>query len=314
MYVVILGVILFIAGSLTYSAFSSRVEIRFARFRGHPPVIIVEESPSADDLRQDLRGSLILVNVALIGLAGVLSYILAGWTLRPVEAASERERQFLADASHELRTPLAILRTDLDNALSSSSLTDEERTRLESQREEVDRMSAIVADLLRMARHGETGASRVAPCETHTLVRDLAVRFEKLAKEHRVSIIIEHLDEATVLANREALLQALSNIVKNAVLYNREQGTVTLSTRHEADHVHISVADTGIGIPGDQLEKIFDRFYRVDSSRARATGGSGLGLAIAKEIVEGYGGIISVESLLEKGTKFRITLPIHKAS
>ena len=137
-------------------------------------------------------------------------------------------------------------------------------------------------------------------------------RLVPIAQAHQITLqdTVKNTTSIMVLANKEMLIQALSNIIKNAILYNQEKGSVVISTELKHGVVTIIVQDTGVGIAAHDLEHIFERFYRADRSRSRVSGGSGLGLAITKSIIASFGGSIRITSALHKGTTVSITLPL----
>jgi signal transduction histidine kinase len=314
-YVSILAIILFISSSALYSAFSTRLEYRFARFHMQLAPVAPDGFliPRPDDVRQDLLSSLLLANGLLLAIAGIVSYWLAGLTLEPIEAAYERQRQFLGDASHELRTPLAILRTDLENELADPQLPAADKERSKSHLEEVERMGNIVSNLLTLSRLDEQG---VRPEELRDIqlapVLERAVeRLQPIATRNEVTLEIEKIDEhIAVFASENLLMHALSNVINNAILYNITHGTVRISATTDADFAEVRVTDTGMGIAKEDVEKIFERFYRADKSRSRHTGGSGLGLSIVHAIMHRIDGTVDITSEVGKGTIVTLKIPL----
>lgn len=314
-YVAILAIILFLSSFIIYSAFSSQLVHRFRDVHPIPEeyLNVIAPAPSADDVRADLINSLILVNGFLLVIAGFSSYWLAKLTLSPINEAYEKQRAFLSDASHELRTPLAILKTDLENEMAAPGVSLAAKARAESNLEEVDRMGRLVSDLLLLANSGEDGSNRVKnvqKVDLTVLARQVLGRFDRLATEHQVTLRSSPDNIALeILTNEELLQRVLTNLVKNGILYNRPNGSVTINMAESGSSVIINIVDTGIGISPEDLPKIFNRFYRSDKSRSRATGGSGLGLAIVRSSVEQLGGSVTAKSELEKGSSFTIKLP-----
>ncbi len=318
-YTAILAVILLIASSITYTAFSNRLRERFNRFPPRPPINMPEGAlpPRPEEVLRDLLYSLVFVNGLLLVLASGASYWLAGTTLEPIREAYERQRRFLGDASHELRTPLAILQADLENSLSASKISKEVREQAESHLEEVRRMGQIVKDLLLLSHLDEITPSEEAHAmiDLVSFLEGITERFQHFAHQHAVTLGFHSpLSRLTFVTKQELLSQAVSNIVKNAIIYNKQGGTVTLELTHDRSIACIQIQDTGIGISKKDVDKIFDRFYRVDKSRSRQTGGSGLGLSITRSIVEQLHGSIEIKSELGTGTLVTLTFPISKTS
>ena len=139
--------------------------------------------------------------------------------------------------------------------------------------------------------------------------RSLRGTIEPEARGRRVRVLKGDIAEATVLGHRHRLEQALLNLLVNAVKFNREGGEVLVEVRNNGGHVHIDVSDTGVGIPSQDLPRIFERFYRVDKARSRQVGGTGLGLAIVRHVIEPMNGKVTVVSQLGKGSTFTIILP-----
>lgn len=307
--------ILFISGAVTRAVFSERLDQRFAIVikkgdRLHPVLLPVD----ADNVRSDLLSTLFLVNGALVIFSAIASYWLATRTLKPIQYAYERQRQFLSDASHELRTPLAILQANLENERDSGNA--DLRKSAESHLEEVQRMSTLVRDVLSLSKLEHAAEDlECVPLVLNDVLQKVVDRLMAIATQQRVSLVLNDAEETfAVLAVEEPLIRVFTNIIENAILYNRPEGSVTITLYRIGDNVITNIADTGIGIAKADVEKIFDRFYRADKSRSRRTGGSGLGLSIARSILESFQGRIIMESAVNVGTTVRITLPIHNAS
>lgn len=228
--------------------------------------------------------------------------------LARLEAGLAERRQLVADASHELRTPLAIMRTELDVALAAGGLPPEAVEVLESEREEVERMSLIVADLLALARFDEgSQCLESAPVALHEIAASAVEGRRPLAEAHGVRLD-SSLAPATVTGDAACLAQVVTNLVDNAIEHGGDGCTVTVSLEVRDGRAVLTVADTGPGIPAADLPHVFERFYRADASRARATGGSGLGLSIVKETVEAHGGTVSAGSVPGRGATFTVRL------
>jgi signal transduction histidine kinase len=311
-YTAIAAVILLISSSITYSAFSQRLENRYQNFRvflnGYP--VNLPRPPQADEVRSDLIQALIVVNGLLLIAAGFGSYFLAKWNLAPIQESYERQQRFLGDASHELRTPLAIVHAELENELALADGS--RRASALSKMEEVQRMNAIVSDLLTISRLDESAETgfQTEEVDISHLIHHTVERLSPLAEKQGVSLQVNLPEKNIIIPSNPMLVQqVLTNTIKNAILYNKPQGTVTVSAVVRSRAIEIVVTDTGVGIDSAHLENIFERFYRVDSSRVRATGGSGLGLSIVQSAVSRLHGSITVTSELGTGTEITISLP-----
>lgn len=228
-------------------------------------------------------------------------------SLERLENLFTSQQRFLADVSHELRTPLTVIKGNAD--LIRKFGPDDES--LDSIRQEADRLTRLVGELLMLAQ-AESGriSLKLAPLELDSLVMEVFQEMRVLAGS-KVTLKLVGIDQARVMADRDRLKQVLINLVANAIQYTPQGGQVTVNMTCTDDAVHISVQDTGPGIPKEDLPFIFDRFYRAEKSRTRSKAtGFGLGLSIAYWIMERHGGTIGVESQEGKGTQFTVTLPI----
>ena len=215
-----------------------------------------------------------------------------------LEASATRQRRFVADASHELQTPLAAVHTDLEVALRHPERADWTETAADVLAAN-ERMGRLVRDLLFLARaDDEARPGPMQPVDLDTVVLEEVARMRAPIDTGRVSA-------AAVLGRRDDLARVVTNLLDNALRHATSTVVVTLSS---ASDVVLSVADDGAGIQPDDRERIFERFTRLDSARARATGGTGLGLAIAREIVEAHRGAIHVEDA-RPGARFVVVLP-----
>jgi heavy metal sensor kinase len=219
------------------------------------------------------------------------------------------KRRLVADASHELRTPLAVMQSELDVALVYETLDPAARKVLESTREEVERMTRTVENLLTLARADD--GRLVLLCERvalRDLVDEVAADLGAVADRAGVAISVDGAG-GPVEADRDRIRQLLVNLVENAVKYSRPGGEVRIEAWREGGEMWVRVSDDGLGIPADALPHLFERFFRVDSARVRTTGGSGLGLAICREIALAHGGRVWAESEEGTGSSFTLALP-----
>jgi signal transduction histidine kinase len=218
-------------------------------------------------------------------------------------------RDFVANASHELKTPAATIQAVAETLGRAATEDPEAVARFASQLErEAVRLSRIVADLLDLSRL-ESGSALEDFVSLGAAAREEGQRLEETAEHAGVTLEIRTEDERPVRGSQRDLALLVRNLIDNAIRYSHEGGRVALRIDAEADEVILRVSDTGIGIPSRDLDRIFERFYRVDRARSRETGGTGLGLAIVKHVVENHGGEIEVESELGRGTTFRISFP-----
>jgi two-component system OmpR family sensor kinase len=238
-------------------------------------------------------------------LAGVLNS-----TFARLEAAFARQKQFTADASHELRTPLAVLISEAQTALARERGADEYRETVEACLDTAQQMRRLTESLLELARF-DSGREEVQrpPFNIAENARACVERLRPLADARGVKIECD-LAAATIRFNAERFGQVLTNLVTNAIQYNKPGGEVRVSTRAEETDALLVVADNGAGIAAEDLPHIFERFYRADKSRSRAEGRAGLGLAICQAIVEAEGGRIEVSSQPGAGATFTVRLKL----
>jgi heavy metal sensor kinase len=219
----------------------------------------------------------------------------------------QSQRYFVDDASHELRGPLTVIRGNMD--LLKRKLGEEERREsLNAMERESIRMSKIVDDLLLLAEVESGQLEQKQKVSLKEIVLGEMERAKALAIERK--IIVEHKEDLAVRGDAQRLRQLLANLVDNAIKYTPDHGTITLSLFRDNSWARMEVTDTGIGISPDHIPHIFDRFYRVDKARSRASGGTGLGLAIVKGIAEQHGGKVTVTSKPSKGSTFTVWLKL----
>lgn len=218
-------------------------------------------------------------------------------------------RDFVANVSHELKTPVSAIRALAETAATAFAAGDLDTAVrfVERLGTESARLAGLVTDLLDLSRVEAGGDLQHTMVDLDALLVEAAERGRVVGEAKDIEVVV-HETDLHICADASQLAMAVKNLVDNAVRYS-EGGKVELSADPRDDLVVITVADQGIGIPADERSRIFERFYRVDKGRSRATGGTGLGLAIVRHVVENHGGHISVDSDLGVGTTFTLTLP-----
>ncbi|UCH85722.1 MAG: HAMP domain-containing protein [Candidatus Latescibacterota bacterium] len=230
--------------------------------------------------------------------------------LHRLEQAFESQKRFAADAVHELKTPVSVLRTHWEDELSNPDLPDDFKEKLVGDIETIARLSRVINNLLLLSHAEVIRADTVfAPVPLAALIDDVIDDTAVLAEMKSQTLRRGPVEPVTVNGDRDRLYQLVFNLVDNAVKYTPEDGEITLTLEADASEAVLRVADTGRGIPPNDLPHIFDRFYRVGSDRSSRTGGSGLGLAICKMIAELHGGSISATSTVDEGSVFSIRFP-----
>lgn len=230
-----------------------------------------------------------------------------------LQNTDELRRRFVSDASHELRTPLASIRLLSDSIVQSNNMDEatmrEFVTDIGSEAERLQRLTEKLLRLTRMdskitAERSAVNMKKVAERTIHLL--------NPLAQKRSVTIYTDFAEDCVVLASEDDIYQIIFNLAENAIKYNSEGGNIFLRLRREENSALLTVEDTGIGIPQEDLPHIFGRFYRVDKARSRAHGGSGLGLSIVHDAVLANGGTVTVERRETVGTRFQVCFPIYE--
>ncbi len=227
-----------------------------------------------------------------------------------LEKSFSRIKEFSADASHELKTPLTTLKGEIEVALLRDRSKEEYREILRSALEEIDRLTKVVNGLLTISK-GEMGKILLEKKEVRLeeIVADVVSQTYHIMEEKGLDFSMDKKGDDRVIGDRNLLKQLFFNLIDNAIKYNNFGGSIRVFIEGRNGEVSVRIKDTGIGIPREEIPKIFEKFYRVDKSRSREIGGAGLGLSIVKWIVDAHGGKIEVESEVGKGTTFEVLLP-----
>lgn len=257
---------------------------------------------------------LALGSTAMVGAVAAIGWLLSGLAIAPVRESYQQLKQFTADASHELRNPIAVIQTNVQVALDDP---DEQfqRSQLAVIERLTRRLGKLVDDLLFIARQ-ESGLVPMQRDRINlaTLLKEVIEEQQALAQEKSLSLHYQYAEEsAYTYGDADQLTRLFTNLIANAIQYT-PAGEILISLEANGNLWLITVKDTGIGIPAQALDHIFDRFYRVDPARSRRAGGSGLGLAIAKIITANHQGQISLTSAPQAGTTVRVTLPASPPS
>lgn len=230
-----------------------------------------------------------------------------------LERTFELQSNFIGDVAHELRTPLTALRTTLEVVSTDQTATLEDyRQMAAAQERALIRLERLIADLLLLAR-GEQPLQQAA-VELTPLLQEVFCDLEHTARTRAIDLQLQSEREVIVSGDALLLTRVFSNLIENGIHYNQAGGSVTAVVDSQDNQAIVSISDSGVGIAPEKQAAIFERFYRIDASRARHTGGSGLGLSIVQTIVQQHGGSVTVQSQPRRGSTFTVSLPHSEIS
>ncbi|SHH35743.1 His Kinase A (phospho-acceptor) domain-containing protein [Clostridium collagenovorans DSM 3089] len=258
-----------------------------------------------------LKEFLLMGSFVLIILFGV-SIFLTSKTIKPIKESFEKQKQFIADASHELKTPLAIIKTNSSVLLENSDDTIRNQIKwlnyIDSQ---TNRMSLLINEMLSLTKlDTEEQGANFSQIDLSKLIENTLLSFEAVLFENDIKLESTIIKNIIISAELEDIKKLFNILLDNAIKYTTKNGKININLYEENNKVKLSIRNTGQGIEKKNLEKIFERFYRVDISRARYTGGYGLGLSIAKSIVQKHHGKIYAESIVNESATFMVELPL----
>lgn len=229
-----------------------------------------------------------------------------------MKTMDDSRQEFVANVSHELKTPLTSMKVLADSLLMQSEVPAElYREFMQDLSEEIDRENLIINDLLALVRMGrEVAKMNIVSKDIYELLEIVLKRLRPIARKNNIEIVLESIRPVTADVDEVKFVSAISNLVENAIKYNRENGQVMVTLDADHQDFWVEIKDDGIGIPNESLEHIYERFYRVDKSHSRQIGGTGLGLAITKNAIVLHKGTIKVESVENEGTTFTVRIPL----
>lgn len=273
-------------------------------------IVFLDRTSELSTLSQ-LAFVLIVIGLISIVMLSIISYYFASWAIKPVAKAWEKQQQFVADASHELRTPLTVIQTTTDVILTNEEKTVYEQKKwLDYIKSETERMSKLVADLLYLAKIDRNeSVMKAYEFNLSEAIINAALPLESVVFEAGKNLMIDIQPDLMLIGEEERIQQVAIILLDNAQKHAPKASDILLKLYGCDDIFILEVTNDGPGIPAEHQDKIFERFYRADESRARETGGYGLGLAIAKGIVTAHNGTIKVKSILNETTTFTVTLP-----
>jgi two-component system sensor histidine kinase SenX3 len=293
---------------------------RAAVMPGHADIIVKDVVDRLCSLAR--RGERVDERVSLFGPPTRVLLVRAlplpdGGALATIDDLSERARldavrtDFVSNISHELKTPVGALAL-LAETLADSDDVEVNRRLANKMVEEAHRAAGTIDDLLELSRIELGGQGEREDVSVTAVLREAAARHRLTAESFGVTLEIHDLNGVFAKGNRLQLVSAVSNLIDNAVKYSNRGGIVRVTADSSDGSLEIDVADQGVGIPARDIDRIFERFYRVDRARSRETGGTGLGLAIVRHIATNHGGVVTVRSREGEGSTFTLRIPIEE--
>jgi signal transduction histidine kinase len=278
---------------------------------------ILHNTTYRDTAAWDFAFTLAVITPFLLLGLGFAGYIYSGSAIKPIENSFLILRQFMSDAGHELATPVSIIKANVESLEAElkeeKALNESSASRLQVLLRAADRMGYLVHDLSFLSKTENPNLKPAKEVVTlEKIVGPIVEEFSELFKEKNIelSYACKSWQPMAIVGNADSLKRMMTNLLQNALRYTDAGGKVIVSLTSEGNNAVLTVADTGIGIPEESLPHVFERFFRVEQSRSRASGGSGLGLAIVRAIAEAHNGQVTVKSKVGKGTQFTILLPL----
>lgn len=258
-----------------------------------------------------LLKSFLLVGLLSLIILFIISIYLTNKTIKPIKEAFDKQKQFIADASHELKTPITIIKTNTSLVLSNPDDTVKHQAKwINYINSQTDRMSKLIDEMLSLAKlDAQENNITLTSINISKVIESMMLMFDAIIYENNINLQTDIKKDVFVNGDKENLKKLFSILMDNAIKHTNKNGTLSIKLFTDKNKVKIIVKNTGKGIAKENLEKIFDRYYRADNSRLRETGGYGLGLAIAKSIVLRHKGKIYAQSILNKDTSFIVELP-----
>lgn len=269
------------------------------------------ERSQYDNMLFQLLKTLVLIGFISLIVLLFISIYLTNKSIVPIKETFEKQKQFIADASHELKTPLAIIKTNTSLVLSHPYDTIKNQSKwINYINLQTDRMSELISEMLSLAKmDAAENKLPLSPINISKIVESMILMFDAVIYENNIELETNISKNLFINGNKESLKKLFSIIMDNAIKHTNKNGNITVSLFSDKNKVKMIIRNTGEGIAHEHLERIFERFYRVDSSRDRETGGYGLGLSIASSIVKQHKGKIYAKSNIGEFTSFIVEIP-----
>lgn len=267
-----------------------------------------------DEAKLRIKLALLIINLAILATSFAAGYFLAGKTLRPIREMIDEQSRFITDSSHELRTPLTALRSEMEVSLRDKNLKlKDAKEIIKSNLEEVIAIQSLSDNLLKLTKSYNQNKN-VIELKINEVIDHAVKKVTPMAKKKNIEINSKS-SNTLILANELELTELLIIFLDNAIKYSPDNSSIVIVEKKKGNNTVIKIKDNGIGIEQKDIPHLFERFYRADKSRSKNdSDGFGLGLSIAKRIVDNNNGKIEVESEIEKGTTFTITLPLKNTT
>lgn len=253
------------------------------------------------------------IHAAPFGNENFMGAVAVFYDITELRKLEKTRKEFVANVTHELKTPLSAIKGAIETLLNGAIDDKKSRTKfLNIAEEHSERLDKLISDILDLSQiETKTISLKLQKIDILEIVNKVITLLKSKLETKEIKIELNIQKELPLIyADKDKLEQVFFNLLDNAIKFNVNKGKIKISAELQKDNIRIDIEDTGIGIPEKDLPRIFERFYRVDKTRSRDLGGTGLGLSIVKHIVELHSGIVSVESELDKGSKFSFILPL----
>lgn len=273
------------------------------------------DSTIIDEAKMRIKIALLIINLAILAASFAAGYFLAGKTLKPIREMVDEQNRFITDSSHELRTPLTALRSEMEVTLRDKDLKlRDAKDIIKSNLEEIIAIQSLTDNLLKLTKSFNQQNKRVEELKINEVIDYAVKKVNPLAKLKSITIETKS-ENTTVIANEMELTELLIIFLDNAIKYSSDNSKIEITEKKKGNYIVLKIKDNGIGIEQKDIPHLFDRFYRADKSRSKNdSDGFGLGLSIAKRIIDSNNGKVEVESEIEKGTTFIVTLPMKQTA
>ncbi|MFL1696086.1 sensor histidine kinase [Weissella kandleri] len=282
-------------------------------FYRHNQFVSYQNVSIEHDVVERFSNRLIIIFMTTEAILLFMALILSQASMIPITRALKQQRTFVADAAHEFKTPMTVIQNKLETMLEhpNDSVLDQVEN-VANSLTEVRHLNKLIADMLKLAQSdAEVVMFEFKAIDLVQIIREVSEIIELKMAEKQQRLVLDLPKQLILDGDEQRLRQLILNLVDNAQKYAGAETTITVKLTSSRNTAHLKIIDTGEGISDDDKRHLFDRFYRVDKSRSRASGGHGLGLSIVKWIVEGHGGRIDVADTLPHGTTFDVVLPLH---